>query len=261
MISLIKAFIYRLLGERAYAYLFLRKKLRDIRSNKFYERELPFLSNFIKPGDHVIDIGANYGHYTVKMAELCRPGKVYAFEPIPFTNYILTNVVRSCKLENVIIQNNAVTDRPGIISFTVPKLSYGAANTGLSHITRSKEAAENADTVNVNAITLDSFSEGLMERITFIKMDIEGAEYFALKGATALLQKHKPVVLIEISQNFLKQYGITEIDFLKLIDQLNYRMFILKSNEKYIEPLNELRNSNAFLIPHSRINEFHHLIR
>ena len=79
------------------------------------EKELGILNQFIKPGDTVLDIGANFGVYTHEFSKLVgSEGKVYSFEPIPETYGRLCYCVDKLNLNNVEVFDVALSDRDGL---------------------------------------------------------------------------------------------------------------------------------------------------
>ena len=83
---LAKRLLHPLLDDRTYKYIQAAAMSWDIWRGNWSEPELDLLPSLVKPGDVVLDVGANYGLYSHYMGRLVGPsGHVYAFEPIPFT--------------------------------------------------------------------------------------------------------------------------------------------------------------------------------
>src|SRR5512144_2877298 len=86
----------------------------EIKRRRFMtdEKEFALLDSFLRPGDWALDIGANVGHYTLRMAELVgREGRVVAVEPVPDTFALLAANARLFRYENVTLLNIAASDR------------------------------------------------------------------------------------------------------------------------------------------------------
>src|SRR5690242_12400010 len=91
---------------------------RQIHAKKFLTSEPEFirLGTWINPGDWVWDIGANVGHYTIRMAELAgHHGRVFAFEPVPETFELLAANVAAAEAHNVSLFNVAVSLKTEVI--------------------------------------------------------------------------------------------------------------------------------------------------
>jgi FkbM family methyltransferase len=136
-------------------------------------------------GQVVYDVGANAGFYTLLASRLCgATGRVVAFEPLPRNVALLRQHVRLNRADNVTVLDVALSDAPGISRFNT---SVDSAQGRL---------AGDGD-LEVRTTTLDAI---VRERIAppphLIKMDIEGGELSALKGAEELLWQHKPTVLL-----------------------------------------------------------------
>ena len=133
----------------------------------------------LKPGDTFVDAGANIGFYTVVAAKLVGPtGKVLAIEMMPDTAARLREHIRMNDLANVEVIEFALSDRSGeTITATVPE-----GNVGQASIMAEGDTLK-ARRVGVQTCTLDDILGSINERIALMKMDLEGAETVALKGA------------------------------------------------------------------------------
>ena len=155
------------------------------------EPELAVLSGLIWRGDHILDIGANFGRYTYHFSKLAGPtGHVISMEPIPSTFEILKSNVTKLALENVACVNQAVSDFTGLVTMQVPDSGTGGKNFYEAHI-----AAVGSGTTQ--CIRLDDAYLDL-PRLDFIKCDVEGHELNVLNGAMGLIAKFRPLLLIEI---------------------------------------------------------------
>jgi hypothetical protein len=103
--------------------------------------------------------------------------------------------------------------------------------------------AEIGNIEKVETITLDKYIiDNKISKINLIKLDIEGAEYYALKGMLNTLEKYKPNIIIEISPDVLSSGEISRDDILNLLKSINY--FPNKINENgEIYPFNEIDDS------------------
>jgi FkbM family methyltransferase len=153
-----------------------------------------------KKGDSVIDIGAHIGHYTIIASKrVGLNGQVVAIEADPNNFEMLNRNIELNKLTNVIALNYAVYSRPAKIKLYLAGQESGHTiySTVMSDRAQSEEKF-----VDVEANTLDLLlqSNGIkQEDVNWIKIDVEGAEYEVLKGATNILSKSKDIsLLIEI---------------------------------------------------------------
>lgn len=245
--TFVKPILYRIMGKRGYKYAQLYGKLRDIEHRLVEEKEMELLPHIIQEGDTVFDIGANYAYYTERLSKLVgNSGKVYAFEPIPFTYEVCDLIVDKLKLSNVSLYQKGVSDHTGTISFSVPKLDFGGISAGQAHITgRTIEESkkknyydfDSEEIINCEIVDLDSFVGEKVDRLKFVKIDIEGAEYMALKGMESLVKKYQPILLLEIQPAFLDGFGIDQIVFKNyLTKDLGYDIFVMDPSVKKIKP-------------------------
>jgi FkbM family methyltransferase len=164
------------------------------------EPELKIVRHLVKPGDTVIDIGANVGVYTKILSELVGPdGHVYSIEPFPSTFEILCYNVRKLQLDNIEPINVAVSDSNRIVTMALPLNPSGAETHYRASIVTNPVEKGKLETANVQATTIDSRFLSKSGTISFIKCDVEGHEPACIKGAAKFLAQSQAAWLIEIS--------------------------------------------------------------
>jgi FkbM family methyltransferase len=178
-----------------------RHYLKLLRSTTLeIEPELKVIRYLVKPGDSVIDIGANVGVYTKILSELVSPdGHVYSIEPFPATFEILYYNVRKLRLDNVEPVNVAVSDSQGIVTMALPYDSSGTETHYRASIVTKPVEKGKIETANVQATTIDSRFLSESGAISFIKCDVEGHEPACIKGAAKFLTQSQAAWLIEVS--------------------------------------------------------------
>jgi FkbM family methyltransferase len=163
------------------------------------EPELRVVRHLVKPGDSVIDIGANVGVYSKILSELAGPsGHVYSIEPFPSTFEILCYNIKKLHLDNVEPINVAVSDSEAIVTMALPYDSSGAEMHYRAYIVKD-QADEAKEQTSAQAITIDSRFLSTSGTISFIKCDVEGHELACIKGATKFLTRSQAAWLIEVS--------------------------------------------------------------
>ena len=187
------------LRRHYYAWLIKRGRFRT------EEQEFRLLESFVSPGDWVIDVGANVGHYTGKLSRLVGPdGRVLAFEPVPRTFELLTANARQFPHANVTLMNVAISDKPATASLDVPAGQSGAY---WAHLT-------DRDT-GLKALCLPLDSIHLPRPVRLAKIDAEGHELAVLRGMTELLHRDRPTLIIEVSSDvsaaFLRLRGYSMV--------------------------------------------------
>ena len=233
--ELTKRFLANLAPRSLYFSVNAYVATRDIAAGKRWENEIDQLSNYVHPGDSVIDVGGNHGLYAFHLSRLVgSPGHVYSFEPLPPNFQILSHTVRKLKLDNVRLFPAACGEKESQTTFCVPT-SHGVPQLGWAH-----EGTE-GQTFKCDVVRLDDL---IKERVTFIKMDIEGAELFALRGARRILQESRPVILLE-AENHTDRFGYQQQAIFDHLAQFGYRFLNgkLKEQPKFTEP------GNYFFVP------------
>jgi FkbM family methyltransferase len=173
-----------------YFYFLLRFKKLISSEYEFY-----ILKNFVKKNDSVLDIGSNIGRYTFELSSLVgKNGIVYSFEPMQRSFLILSSLLYLSNIKNIILINLAASNKTKKIvmqELSSPKRNYlFDTNTESKIVDKvTKEAFFNY------SFKIDDFN--IKEKISFIKIDCEGHEIEVLSGATKLIKKNKPTLLVE----------------------------------------------------------------
>lgn len=199
--QLLKRTAWKILPHSTIQFIKKRHYLRLLCSSSLEkEPELRVVRHLVKPGDTVIDIGANVGVYSKILSELVGPdGHVYSIEPFPSTFEILCYIVKKLNLDNVEPINVAVSDSEAVVTMALPYDSSGAETHYRASIVTNYAEEGTSETANVQAITIDSRFLSVSGAISFIKCDVEGHELACIKGAEKFLARSKTAWLIEIS--------------------------------------------------------------
>ncbi len=155
---------------------------------EYGEVEVQFLTKLAKPGDMVVEAGANIGADTVPLARHLGPqGWLLAVEPQRLVHQTLCANVAMNGLANVVTPWCALGAEPGVA--VVPPLDYARAGNYGGIALRRDGAGE-----RVPVATIDSFE---LPRCALIKADVEGMELEVLKGAAATIARHQPRLYLE----------------------------------------------------------------
>jgi FkbM family methyltransferase len=148
----------------------------------------------VRPGDVVFDIGANVGFFTLLASKLVGPnGHVFAFEPLPRNLSFIEQHVRLNGITNVTVKPIAIASTSGTASFG------DGENDSQSRLSEKGE-------IQVTTASLDDLiANGIAPRPAFIKMDIEGAESDALRGAQAFLGFSSPLTIVLSTHGHVQQ--------------------------------------------------------
>lgn len=168
-----------------------------------------FIADTVKPGDHVADVGANLGYYTLLLSDIVGPdGLVWAIEPNPTLLRMLDWSVRlngfrrrTRLVDAALVESADLKQVPFFVPFDEPK-NGTIVDAGFSH--------PRGETTTVAARTFDSLN---VERLDFIKIDVEGAELAVLKSLERAKEAFSPKIIAEV--NFARGYAYDDI--LKLV--------------------------------------------
>ena len=164
-----------------------------------YEPELrALMRRYLVPGGVAVDIGANVGWHTLLMARLIGPtGRVLAVEANPSVRARLSEHLQANHLSNVTIVASALGDQPGRLRFLAPPVDAFGAGDG--HVAGEKDKGSQ-HIVETEVTTLDVLAEQeMLQRLDFVKIDVEGFEWPVLQGASATFAKFRPVVCFEFN--------------------------------------------------------------
>lgn len=199
----------------------------ELMSGGFEKAELEFVTGFLKPGMIVLDIGAHHGLYTLLSSKLVGPGgKVVAFEPSPRERKRLQRHLALNRIRNVTVESVAV----GAVASEADLYLAEGADDWCNSLRRPAESV--GRTVRVQVRTLADVSRELgLTKIDFIKLDVEGAELDALKGAEALFSgAHRPVILAEVYDIRTRPFGYEAREIVKFLSDLKYHWFALSES-------------------------------
>jgi FkbM family methyltransferase len=176
----------------------LRESLqRDFLFGLYDRRELDLVREHLGRGDFV-DVGAHVGLYTVAAARQ-GPGRVLAFEPNPSAREQLAANVALNGLANVIAVPKAVGDAPGSALLHVPR----TPDPSFSSLAGGRFAE--GEPIEVEVTTVDAEVEAAGLQPTVVKVDVEGGELAVVGGMRRTLERHRPVLLVEVSEDSARE--------------------------------------------------------
>lgn len=172
----------------------------------------------IKPGDTVIDIGANVGYFSLLSAKLTgEKGKVYALEPILS--------VRENLISNILLNDyNNIRVIPKAASATAARLTIYEGPEGHKGVSSLRPLSTASRELTIEAIALDDLIEE-MGTVNFIKIDVEGAEMRALLGMKKIINKDHPSFIIEFTDSYLKSFGDSASQMAEWLNTHGYQLY------------------------------------
>ena len=179
------------------------------------------LPNLVQKGDTAIDIGANLGYYSRPLSQIVgNEGRVYSVEPVPVIFEVLKRNMH--RRTNATLLNYALGEESGCVDMvndTVAEVGY--FGTGRNAVSDGQSSAEAIHfTVQMRR---GSELFAALERLDFIKCDIEGYERIVLPEMRALIERFHPVVLLETD-------GDTRRDMVAMFADMGYRAYTLSDD-------------------------------
>ena len=191
--------------------------IKAIKSGDFFEEDvINAVAKFIKPGSVVLDVGANFGQMSVAFSRLTGPtGKVHSFEADDFVFDLLLRNIEANGCKNIEPHFGAVWNDDGLtLHYPEPDFerfgSYGSYGIDMN-ATSGRE---------VKSYTIDSLN--ISGPVSVMKVDIQGSDLFAMKGARNLIAREKPAIIFEYEEQFLKEFGTSYEDYMNFIDEIGY---------------------------------------
>jgi len=188
------------------------------------------------PGDVVCDIGANRGYFTELFYHLAgAKGVVHAFEPGEPTFRRLTAELHFAKPARLVLNHQAVGDREGVVDIFLPNGDDGQASLG-QHSDGSWQQGGGIVRYVAEITSLDSYSTKVgLQRLDFVKIDIEGAGLLALRGARETLRRFRPWLCLEMSEEWMKAFAATPELLAEELTSCGYREAFLM--QETLEPV------------------------
>ncbi len=190
-------------------------------------------ARLIKPGDVVLDIGANVGALTLPMARMAgEGGKVYAFEPTDFAFAKLTaNLALNPDLKaRVVAAQTMLTDTDAAVTEAI----YSSWPLESDKRLHDKHGGAAKSTAGAKPQKLD-VALNAAPRVDFIKLDVDGFECHVLGGARETLRKHRPTILMELAPYCLVERNRSLVELLGILQGAGYRLFHLDGTTPVVD--------------------------
>ena len=195
----------------------------------YYEMSLvEVMKKTLKQGDVFLDVGAHIGYLSAVGASLVgKSGQVHSFEPVPEYFQFLKNLSKINQEYKIIVNNHALGEKSGITKIDCPGPLHGGGSTlvpGLLDINNIPKAK----TINVQVLRLDSYiEENKLEKISLIKIDVEGFEFPVLKGLENYFKEnnHRPIIICEIVPEAYLLLGYSQNQLLEYMGKYGYFAF------------------------------------
>lgn len=193
------------------------------------------LAKVLTPNSVCIDVGSHLGTVVGAMGRIVTDGRVHAVEPDPQKAQWLRS-----KFPQTVVHQAAVGAEPGTADFFV-----NMKKRGFSGLQKHGPGGEHTS-MTVEVKTLDSLLAD-EARVDFIKIDIEGGELAAFRGAETVLSRHRPTVIFECTQSGMDSFGYNSHDMWNFWDTRQYRLVYL---EKFLADSQDAISADDFRQAH-----------
>ncbi|MBD2193889.1 MULTISPECIES: FkbM family methyltransferase [Calothrix] len=209
--------------------------------------EMNFLLRYLRGSDSFLDIGSNVGIYTLLAASKIKSGLIYSFEALPKNYSRLTQNIELNQLQQVKPYAIAVSDFTGTTALNLAE--------GDSMPFMTDQVTDN--TIKVPTDTLENLLKyESSANLTLAKIDIEGAEILAFKGAVSLLKKQRPYVWIMEINDAVNNFGLQKQDVVKFLQDYGYSLYQYDADTNQIHSITlaQQKGNNVLAIADSAID-------
>lgn len=177
---------------------------------------LEIAKQYVQPNSIILDLGANYGQMAIEFSKLAKGTKVFAFEAQAMVFAILEKNIALHKATNITPFFNAVFDTDDVeLFFPTPDLvqfpSYGSYGLDLQ-----AKAGQVVRTISIDSIPFDL-------PVSFMKIDIQGSDLAAMKGARNTIARYKMPIIFEYEEQFQQSFGTSFQDYVDFVNSIGYK--------------------------------------
>jgi hypothetical protein len=205
--------------------------LHTMINNQIWDRELvDYISTRVNSHSVVLDLGGNFGQMAVLFSRMVPAGQVHVFEADPFVYSAMVRNVEQNRCANVHCYNTAVWHESGKTLFYPQADFVRFESYGSYGIDPTATGGQ-----QVQSITIDSLN---LSQVDLIKIDIQGSDLNAMRGAVQTIAKYQPVIIFEYESLFDQQFATSWDDYVDFIASIGYRIVqVIDRVNMVIEPV------------------------
>lgn len=200
-----------------------------MRTGKIFEPEIiEIAKEYITPGSTVLDVGANLGQMSLLFSRMTGPsGQVFAFEADDFIFHLLQKNIQANQCENIRAFFGAVFDK-SLDEVYYPEQTFTRFSSyGSYGINLNVEGGRKLQTLVIDDLDIRS-------PISFMKVDIQGSDLFALKGAIKTIERHQMPIIFEYEEQFQDEFHTCFQDYLDFIQSISYKVVKTVNKINYV---------------------------
>lgn len=225
-----------------------------IQNGIFEESSTQIIKQLVKKGNVVLDIGANIGYYSVLFSKLVGyTGKVFCFEPTEHYSNVLKMNLEANNIQNTDIFKIGLSNKNQELEIQIGN-SSATLHPIENQVSTKKEL--------IKLTTLDEFiKHHHLQKIDFVKIDIDGHEPLFFEGAQKTLDKYNPIVLLEVNHPNYIEAGFNAWDFYDFLKKNNYIIYCeddlieFKTKEDFLRKCGNFAYSANIIISRKEIKQ------
>jgi FkbM family methyltransferase len=218
-------------------------------TQQHHKELIPILRSVLRPDAVIFDVGAHAGQFAKLFASLAPAGRIWSFEPGSYARSILGMALWLNRVSNVTVVPMGLGETCAIGTLTLPVKRPGSFGFGLAHLGPSEARWSRVAAEPIALGTIDRFVETQrIDRLDFIKADIEGWEAAMLRGGLATLERLRPMLLLELTENHLARAGDSLTGIFTTLRDLGYRPY-LPDGAGGLAPLEAMREGDIWWLP------------
>ena len=188
-----------------------------IKNNQFWEEHMhDIFKKYVNSDSIVIECGCHIGTHSIPLASLCKT--FYGFEPMPDTYDVLNKNIKLNNINNAIIYKKGVADKEGMTQYSwICENNPGCSGLNNNPMGKPDWIASTNKNIDVELTTIDLLQ---LDKLDFIKIDVEGYETLVIDGAFNTIKKCMPVIIMEVWANHNSKIDInyTKSIFKNILD-------------------------------------------
>ncbi len=254
MIYFIKKTLYKILPESTFLNLlhigfYTLYRLNILKGDPSFKYHYA-VRYLVKDTDHVVDLGANLGYFAKTFARTAKKGSLTCIEPIPAFNALLKKKLLS--FSHVKVLHTALGQENGEITMVLPK-SGGIMRTGLPHVMTEEEKQSDMDRQVVPLTHAGELFAGL-DKIDYIKCDIEGYEWAVFQLIKESLEKHQPTIQVEIGPENRTQMN-------EMLSSIGYKLYGIAAFKVCRDSLDQKEQGDFLYVHESKVTDFENRLK
>ena len=191
-----------------------------LQSGQYQRSNWTFAQSILPQFRNCIDIGSNNACNAVNYA--LEFEWVECFEPTPLAQQLWHNTVRDNGVSNVTLHTEALAEYSGTTEIITHQ--YNGGHNHLAHYDKNPRADRSRLGRNTVEVTVNRLDDYEFERVDFVKIDVEGYEWFVLQGAQATIARERPLLQLEIVANQCRKFNYRAEEMIEWIRNLDYRV-------------------------------------